>query len=72
MRAISLPIARALLMLTTRCAPSRPPSLLPIAGNTSTPVLGICNFGKVLSGLITESQGQRIQAALATLRQADR
>ena len=25
------------------------------------------HFGKVLSGLITESQGQRIQAALATL-----
>jgi len=30
------------------------------------------HFGNVLSGLITESQGQRIQAALATLHQADR
>jgi len=26
------------------------------------------HFGKVLSGLITEKQGQRIQAALATLQ----
>jgi hypothetical protein len=25
------------------------------------------HFGKVLTGMITESQGQRIQAALATL-----
>jgi hypothetical protein len=54
----------------TSCRRSRLPSLQPTAGNDIHSGARHPHFGKVLSGLISESQGQRIQAALATLHSA--
>ena len=51
----------------TRRGRSRPGFSRPTAGNTSTRAPRHPHFGKVLSGLITEDQSRRIQAALATL-----
>jgi len=51
-----------------RRAQSRPHSSRPTAGNTSIQAPQHPHFGKVLSSLITEQQGQRIQSALAMLQ----